>query len=84
MATYRFMANSILEEIKQKFDDASVSINQVVYWILLISKRARYDKIKKMDGSGAYLVYFPEVKIFTDDTSKRKYCILPSTLVTLS
>ena len=84
MATYRFMANSIKEQIKQQFDDESVTIDQIVYWILLISKRARYDKIKRMDGSGAYLVYFPEITIFTDDTSKRKYCVLPETVVNLA
>ena len=82
MSTYRSMAYSIQTVIKQTFDDLSVDINQIVYWINLMVKRARYDKIKK-NISDAYLVYFPDVKIFTDELTKRKYIILPSTIVDL-
>ena len=82
MATYRFMAYSIQEEIKQTFDDASVDLNQIVYWINLIAKRARFDKIKK-NRSDAYLIYFPDVNVFVDDKTKRKYATLPSTIVDL-
>lgn len=82
MATYRFMAFSIQEEIKQTFDDASVDINQIIYWIDLMAKRARYDKIRK-NKSDAYLVYFPNIIVKTDTSSKRKYAVLPAPIADL-
>lgn len=82
MSTYRSMSYSIQSVIKQTFDDLSVDINQIVYWINLIAKRARFDKIKK-NRSDAYLVYFPDVQIQKDPLTNRKYAILPSTIVDL-
>ena len=82
MSTYRAMAYSIQTAIKQNFDDQSVAINLIVYWINLIAKRARYDKIRK-SNSDAYLVYFPSVKVITDKKTERKFSVLPSTIADL-
>lgn len=82
MSTYRSMAYSIQTAIKQNFDDLSVEINQIVYWITLIAKRARFDKIKK-NRSDAYLVYFPDIPLKIDSVTGRKYAELPATIVDL-
>jgi len=80
--TYRFLGNAILSHIKQTFDDRDITLDQVVYWINIISKRLRYERIKKTK-SEAYLVYFPSVTVLTDTATGRKYTVLPEAIVDL-
>jgi len=80
--TYRYICYSIQKQIKQTFDDADITIPQIVYWVNIIAKRLKYERIKK-SKSDAYLTYFPDVLVLTHTQTGRKYTLLPAPIVDL-
>lgn len=79
MASYRFVANDILEDLKQKHDDFEISLIQVVYWIQIVANRLRYKRIEE-NRTGKYLSTYADVEIKFDNNFNpaRKYIDLPA------
>lgn len=93
MATYRYVANSVLEALKQNYDDADVSIDLIAFWVGVVANRLRQQHLKKQghdDRNGTFLAIFDGVPVKTSATSVspdlvagRKYIDLPEELVEL-
>lgn len=79
--TYRQLSYAILSNIKKDFDDSSVSINQIIFWIQLVSNRILSQHINKSDIKGGYfLTPFYDVEVKNDDRIG-KYIELPSSIL---
>lgn len=79
----KYVAQDILTDLKQVYDDKVIQLSQVVYWTLIIGDRLRSQHIKKRE-SGAFLTIFPAVTVLKalSNTSPnivahRKYVLLP-------
>lgn len=81
MATYRYVAYNIKESYKKTFDDAELTLNQIVFWINVVVSRLRKENEKDFEES-KYLSIFSSVEVESDSAlSNRKYIDLPSDVI---
>ena len=81
MATYREVAYNTLESYKKVFDDTTLQLSQVVFWIQVVTNRLRYEN-KKDKSLQKYLTRFCSVPVKTDANCKdRKYIDLPTEIM---
>lgn len=81
MATYRYVAYNIKESYKKTFDDADLSLNQIIFWINVVTARLRKENEKDFE-EGKFLTIFSKVSVKTDTTlHNRKYIDLPSDIL---
>ena len=88
MATPRELASSLQLALKKTFDDSTVSLSQIMYWIAIFVNK--YNSLKLQQGdSGLYLSVFPNVPVQTPLVSTtnliagRKYVQLPTNILDL-
>jgi len=77
--TYRYLANSVMMTLKQRFDDSAITMPQVVLWIQHAVNAVRAPHIKKQDPSGAFLTIIDNVAVESDHL-KQKFITLPRTI----
>ena len=81
MATYRYVGYDLMTSFKKVFDDADIRLNQVLYWIQVISNRIRYQQ-SQVTESGLYTSTFSSVAVIKD-TKGRVYFDLPNQIMDL-
>lgn len=82
MATFRYLAYSILEALKESKDDSDIKLNTVVFWIQVEANRLRKERLeKRILQSGEYLAHFSGVEVKL--SGYRKYFALPSDIIDL-
>jgi hypothetical protein len=79
--TYRYVVYDIEKSLKKTFDDADITLNQILYWVMVVANkiRAQHEGIAKSD---LYTATFSEVSIEEDDKG-RKYIDLPVQIMDL-
>lgn len=79
--TYRYVVYDIEKSLKKTFDDADITINQILYWVMVVANkiRAQHEGIAKSD---LYTSTFSDVAIQEDDKG-RKYIDLPTQVMDL-
>jgi hypothetical protein len=94
MATYRYVANSVQEVLKQNTDDADIPLAQILFWASVIANNLRklhLDKqLKKGSMNGTFLSVWDNVPVQNAPASlppatiaNRKYVDIPEALVEL-
>jgi hypothetical protein len=93
MATYRYTANSVLEVLKQTYDDADVELELIAFWCSVVANRLRQQHLKKQwqdERNGTFLSVFDGVPVLVANQSQspdtvegRKHIQLPESLVEL-
>jgi len=81
MVTYRFLQASIIKTLKENFDDASITPNQVLLWLQFYANRIKAQHIKKTDTSGAFVTIIENIAVEQDVLSK--FVTLPKTIFDL-
>lgn len=82
MATYRFVAYDIEKNLKKTFDDADITLPQIVYWIQVVANQMRRD-LYMVDKTDLFTSTFSSVTIRID-VKGRKYFDLPVQIMNLS
>lgn len=89
MATWRYVCNSLLENLKQIEVTSNIKLSHVVYWTSIVANRLRHQQIKKRH-TGAYLEIFDNLPIVSQVSSTtqnliagRKYSVLPKDIYDL-
>ena len=77
MATLRYIAWDILENLKQVSTDTDITFNSCVYWVLVYADRLKSQHKSKID-SGYFLHTYTSVPVSIEPITKRKYITLPS------
>lgn len=79
--TYRYVIYDIERSLKKNFDDADITLNQILYWVMVVANKIRiqHEVIVKTDLFTS--TYCPvEVK---EDKKGRKYIDLPTQIMDL-
>lgn len=82
MATYRFVAYDIEKSLKKTFDDADITLPQIVYWIQVVANQMRRD-IYSVDKTDMFVSTYKPVPVLTDQHGN-KYVDLPVQILNLS
>ena len=84
--TIRKITSDLHKSLKQTFDDAEISFNQVAHWVQFFVNKFQALKIEAID-SGLYLSIYTDIPVLTAtaDTNPnivagRKYIVLPSAI----
>lgn len=80
MATYRFVAYDIQKSLKKTFDDADITLPQIVYWIQVIANRIRF-QTQVTSESDMFTSIFHEVPVQSD--KQGKYIDIPKQIMNL-
>lgn len=78
-ATLRFVVFDILNDLKQVYDDASLSPFKILYWVLIHADRLKKLHVGKID-SGAYITRFDNVAVEVDPITGRNRFELPAAI----
>ena len=82
MATYRFVAYDIEKNLKKTFDDADITLPQIVYWIQVVANQMR-KSLYLASKTDLFTSTFSSIPILTD-AKGRKYIDLPMQIMDLS
>lgn len=79
--TYRYVVYDIHKTLKKNFDDADITLNQVLYWVMVVANKIRvqHDMVVNSD---VFTSTFCPVVVHTDDKG-RKYIDLPTAIMSL-
>jgi hypothetical protein len=80
VATYRFVAYDIQKSLKKTFDDADITLPQIVYWIQVVANRIRFQS-QIISESDMFTSIFSAVPVLSD--SQGKYIDLPKQIMNL-
>jgi hypothetical protein len=73
--TYRYAIYDIEKSLKKNFDDADITLNQILYWVMVVANKIRASHNKNQKTDLFTSTYCPlEVK---KDSKGRKYIDLP-------
>jgi len=79
--TYRYVIYDIEKTLKKNFDDADITLNQILYWVMVVANKIRLQHT--MDtNTDMFTSTFCPVPIQKDDKG-RKYIDLPSSIMSL-
>lgn len=78
MVTYRHIVYDILGDLKQIYDDASLTPYKVFFWVLVHADRLKKQHLVKID-SGAYVKVF-DLPVYVEPFNGRNYFILPGSI----
>jgi hypothetical protein len=81
MATYRFVAYDIEKNLKKTFDDADITLPQIIYWIQVVANRIR-QQIYLLNNTDLFTSTFSSVKV-KKDAKGRPYIDLPVQIMNL-
>lgn len=79
--TYRYVIYDIEKTLKKNFDDADITLNQILYWVMVVANKIRLQHQLEVNSDLFTSTYCP-VKISTDDKG-RKYIDLPTSIMSL-
>lgn len=77
---WREVIYDIHESIKQSYDDNTITLNHVKYWVSIAGSRLKMLHIDKKD-SGAFLTRFNNVSVQIDTINNYKYFELPTSIL---
>jgi hypothetical protein len=79
--TYRYLVYDLSKNFSQAFDDADFTLNQIMYWVMVVSNRLRTQHYLSTK-SDLFVSTFSSVTVHTD-AKGRKYIDLPSQVMDL-
>jgi len=79
--TYRYVVYDIEKSLKKSFDDADITLNQILYWVMVVANKIRVQH-NAITESDAFTSTFSPVPVLTDDNGM-KYIDLPSQIMDL-
>lgn len=79
--TYRYVVYDIHKTLKKNFDDADITVNQVLYWVMVVANKIRAQHNLLVNTDMFTSTYCP-VEILTDEKG-RKYIDLPTSIMSL-
>lgn len=79
--TYRYVVYDIEKTLKKNFDDADITLNQILYWVMVVANKIRLQHTLDTN-TDMFTSTFCPVDIQTDDKG-RKYIDLPSSIMSL-
>lgn len=79
--TYRRIVYGVLKALNEAFDDANITVNQVLYWTVFKANALRIDQYSKTE-SGLFLSTFSSVSVQRDNKGKY-YFDLPAIVMDL-
>jgi hypothetical protein len=79
--TYRFVAYDLQKSLKKTFDDADITLIQIIYWVQVVANRIRLQQYA-VTKSDLFTSTFYPVTVQKDDKS-RKYIDLPTQIMDL-
>jgi hypothetical protein len=79
--TYRYLVYDLSKNFSQAFDDADFTLNQIMYWVMVVSNRLRTQHYLSTK-SDLFVSTFSSVTVHTDSKG-RKYIDLPSQVMDL-
>lgn len=82
MATYRYVAYSILEALNENKDDSSIRRNNIIFWVQVAANTLRAQRLaKRQIQSGEFLTHFGNIEVIQDGV--RKYVSMPQQIIDL-
>lgn len=79
--TYRYVAYDLQKSLKKTFDDADITLIQIIYWVQVIANKIRLQQYTLTQSDLFTSTFYPiDVKI---DDKKRKYIDLPTQIMDL-
>lgn len=80
--TYRYVAYDIERILKKNFDDSDITLNQIIYWIMVVANKIRYQHNSSVNTDMFTSTYCPvEIK---KDSKGRQYVELPTAVMSLA
>jgi hypothetical protein len=79
--TYRYVVYDIEKSLKKTFDDADITFNQILYWVMVVANRLRVQQTLSTNTDFFTSTYCP-VDVLTDSKG-RKYIDLPAQIMDL-
>jgi len=79
--TYRFIAYDLQKSLKKTFDDADITLIQIIYWVQVIANRIRLEHYVQTNSDLFTSTFYP-VLVSKDDKG-RKYIDLPTQIMDL-
>lgn len=79
--TYRYVVYDIEKSLKKSFDDADITFNQILYWVMVVANKLRLQQTTITNTDLFTSTYCP-VDVLTDDKG-RKYIDLPAQIMDL-
>lgn len=79
--TYRYVVYDIEKSLKKSFDDADITFNQILYWVMVVANKLRLQQTLSTNTDLFTSTYCP-VDVLTDDKG-RKYIDLPAQIMDL-
>ena len=79
--TYRYVIYDIEKSLKKNFDDADITLTQILYWVLVVANKIRFAHNKKTD-SDLFTSTYGAINI-EKDAKGRKYIDLPTQIMDL-
>jgi len=83
MATLRYIANDPYTILRQNYDDSKITLNHVIYWVMVVAERLKSQHIEKRD-TGQFLSTFESISVQKDQDTKRKYIELPTGVLSMN
>jgi len=82
MATYRYVAYSVLQAIEESKDDSDLKRNTVIFWTQVIANRLIQQRLQKRRiQSGEFLSHIGQIKVQVSGV--RKYVTMPDSIIDL-
>jgi len=79
--TYRFVAYDLQKSLKKTFDDADITLIQIIYWVQVVANRIRMEHYLATQSDLFTSTFYP-ITVLTDDKG-RKYIDLPTQIMDL-
>lgn len=77
--TYRYVVYDIEKSLKKTFDDADITLTQILYWVMVVANKIRQQHDASINSDEFVSTFYPiDVKI---DEKGRKYIDLPSSIM---
>jgi hypothetical protein len=79
--TYRYVVYDIEKTLKKNFDDADITLTQIIYWVMVVANKIRMQHDMVVNADMFTSTYCP-VAILEDEKG-RKYIDLPTPIMSL-
>jgi hypothetical protein len=79
--TYRYVVYDIEKTLKKNFDDADITLNQILYWVMVVANKIRLQHTLDTNTDMFTSTFCPVV--IEEDEKGRKYIDLPASIMSL-
>jgi hypothetical protein len=79
--TYRYVVYDIEKTLKKNFDDADITLNQIIYWVMVVANKIRMQHNSEVNADMFTSTYCPVAIL--EDSKGRKYIDLPTSIMSL-